>query len=366
MTPDSCLSTFEADSMAMDFARHDDLQLAILCQAARAAGYPVHRLFLEPEERGAWRGWWLRIDLPRAVAYCRRGRIVVGAPGAPLAGCRFVNASCRAMTLDKMASKIVLGVLGVPSPEGRAFDHGDLDAAQDYALSRRRPVCVKPVNGSLGAGVFPNLSDPPLIRSALERLAQRKRRILVEDHVPGEAARFFFIHPRVVGIRLDRPANVEGDDVSTVARLLRDKNRIKRRRTGQKAVRIGADELRVLAAQGLGPGSIPERGRRVLLREASNASLGGDSLAAPEGLHPGYAAEIERLCLALPGLRIVAVDTVIRRPSLPPSPEGYNVLELNANPGMVQFRFPWEGRPLDLGPPIIQSLAAVDGASHGR
>lgn len=366
MIPDAYLTAFEADPLALEFARHGDAQVASLCLAARAVGCPVHRLF-QPSEGGRdRRGWWLRIGLPLGVAYCQQGRILVGAAGAPLADCRFVNAACRPLIIDKMATKIALGVLGVPTPAGRAFGYGEIEAAQDYALSRRRPVCLKPVDGSLGAGVFPDLSDRPLIRTALERLGRRRRRILVEDHAPGEAVRFIFVHPRVVGIRLDHPANVEGDGVSTIAQLLSAKNRIKRHRTGQKAVRIGADEARLLAAQGLTRTSIPENGRRVFLRRASNASLGGDSHVPPDGLHPGYAREVERLCLGIPGLRIVAVDTLIRWPERPPSPEGYNVLELNASPGMVQFRFPWEGKPLDLAPLVIESLIAENEASNGR
>jgi len=366
MTVRPILSAFQSDGLALDFARKGDLQVACLCQAARALELPARALRHEAAPGGAVNpGWWLAVDLPDRIAHFQAGRILVGPPGAPLRDCRHLNAGCRPMTIDKLASKIVLGILGFPVPEGMAFPPHEAGAAIAHALSRRRPVCLKPVDGSLGEKVFPNLTDPDAIGDAAERIAAAGKRLLVEDHVPGQAVRFFYIRPRVVGIRVDRPAHVEGNGRSTILRLLARKNRLKYRKTGQGPVTIGELERGMLARQGLDETSIPALGRRVHLREASNAAMGGDSLVGIVGQHPGYASHIERLCQALPGMRIAAVDAILSRPDEPPGVGNWAILELNGSPGMVQFRFPWAGEPLDLAPAILRSLLPGGGCHDG-
>jgi cyanophycin synthetase len=365
MTGQGVLAAFAADPLALEFARRGDLQVAGLCLAARALELPAQPLFHAAEDGPAHPGWWLRVALPEGVANFQLGRIRVGRSGAKLSDCPPINAACRSMMVDKMASKIVLGILGFPVPEGMSFGAGEGAAAMAYALSRPGPVCAKPVDGSLGEGVFPNLSDAAAIGQAVEHLGQDGRRMLIEDHVAGEAVRFFYVHPQVVGVRVDSPANLVGDGRSTIARLLERKNRDKESRTGQAPVTIGPLEARMLADQGLDPASRPESGRRVLLRQASNAALGGDSLVGMDCVHAGYIREIERLCQAVPGLRIVAVDTILRRRDQPPAPDNWSILELNGSPGMVQFRFPWEGAALDLAPVILRALLPNSGCHGG-
>lgn len=356
MTTPSYLSAFAADPMALEFARLGDVQVACLCLAARVAELPVRRLLDDPWDGSPHHAGWLEIGLPHGLAYCQLGRILVGVLGTPLSGYRFINGSCRAMMIDKMATKIVLGVLGFPVPEGMVYGHEEAERAVDYARSRRGAVCIKPVDGGMGKDVFPGLSDPTSIRGAVDHLVRANRRILVEDHLEGDAFRFFFLYPRVVGVRLDLPANVVGDGRSTVAQLLRRKNGMKRLRTGQAPVNIGPRERQLLAKQGLAASDVPEPGRRVFLRDMSNSGQGGDSIVAMHGVHQDYISEVERLCLGIQGLRMTAVDTIIRRPDQPASSGGYAILELNASPGMVQFRFPWDGPSLDLAPMIIDLL----------
>lgn len=366
MTACSILSAFQPDPLALDFARRGDLQAASLCRAAHQLDLPARALYHDAGPGGAVNpGWWLAVDLPGRIVHFQAGRILVGPPGTPLEQCRYLNAASQPMANDKLASKIVLGILGFPVPEGMAFPPSEAGAAIAYALSRRGPVCLKPVDGSLGEGVFPKLTNRGAIEDAVKRISAKGLRTLVEDHVSGQAVRFFYIHPRVAGFRVDRPANVVGNGRSTILQLLARKNRLKHQKTGQGPVTIGRLERAILARQGLAETSIPPRGRLVQLRQASNAALGGDSLVGIVELHPGYAGEIERLCQALPGMRVAAVDTVLSRPDEPPAAGNWAILELNASPGMVQFRFPWAGEPLDLAPAILRSLLPGGGCHDG-
>jgi D-alanine-D-alanine ligase-like ATP-grasp enzyme len=96
-------------------------------------------------------------------------------------------------------------------------------------------------------------------------------------------------------------------------------------------------------------------GQRVYLRRVSNSFKGSDSHVDLK-VDPSYAQEIERLCHALHGLAIAAVDVIIGDTSVPARPDNYKILEINAAPGMVYFRFPWQGEPVDLAPTILDYL----------
>lgn len=358
---DRIKAAFDGDELARAFAERGDVQAACFAAGVRRRGMAGAEIFSVDPAR---RGWWLRLEMKRGAALFREGRILVGPPGAGPAACRQINADSRNLLVDKPATKMVLEIMGIPTPAGRKFEAGRMQEALDYARSRGGPVCVKATQGSLGIRVYPNLSDPDNIRAALAAVEIGERSVLVEDHVAGQAARFIFVRPNVVGARRDLPANVIGDGRSSVAQLLAAKNAAKLRWTGQAAVRTGKLELRILAEQGLKPDSIPEAERRVFLRNLSNLSQGGDCATWSGPICASYAAEIARLCNAIPGVFLAAVDTIIVDPTRPAAPGNWSVIELNSAPGVIGFHFPWEGEPQDMVGAILDWLETGEAWNH--
>lgn len=354
-------AAFDGDDLACAFAGRGDLQVACIAAVSGRRGMARAEVLSDDPMR---QGWWLRLEMERGAALFREGRVLVGPTGADPMICRQINADSRNLLIDKPATKMVLEIMGVPTPAGREFGAKRMKEALDYARSRGGPVCVKATQGSQGVRVHPNLSDPDEIRAALAAVGIGGRSVLVEDHAVGQAARFIFLRPGVVGARLDLPANVIGDGRSSVARLLAAKNAAKRRRTGQAPVRMGERELRILAGQGLKPGSVPEAGRRVFLRNLSNLSQGGDCAAWSGPVCRSYAAEIARLCNAIPGVFLAAVDTIIADPTRPAGPDNWSVIELNTAPGLIGFHFPWEGEPQDMVGAVLDWLATGEAWAH--
>ncbi len=357
--PQRVAEAFTGVVLAQHFHAAGDIQVACLVLAARRAGIAATAV-AGSRHPGRPAMPWLMLDLSGRVVYCREGRLLSGPPGTPLAECRSINGNILSLIENKTATKVLVEALGFPAPIGRDFDATEQQAAEAYFRSVGHAVCVKPVVGSLGKSVYPNIADSTAFRFAFADAAAHDRRVIVERHIPGQSFRFFFVKPIVAGIRMDMPANVVGDGQTSIADLLTRKNAEKLRRTGQKPVQIGALEQQFLVDQGFTPESIPGLGQQVLLRRMSNASQGGDSLGYPADLHPSYAQNMARLCNALHGLQVVAVDAVLSEPAAPARPDNYAIIELNSAPGMVQFHFPWTGAPQDMAGAIIARLQHGD------
>ena len=344
------------DADAITLMEDGDLHAAILMRAAKAAGLAAETAPFQSPRRAGIRHL-LRLTLPWGTAYFNAGCLMVGAPGAGRMDCTHVNGALYNVIRHKQASKELIALLGFPVPAGQIFDHGGEDAAVEWSRRFDRPVCVKPAKGSMGTHVFPGLTAEEDIRQAFRQAATRRSpHVLVEESAPGSAVRFFFVRPRVVGLRIDLPSNVDGDGESTIATLITAKNAEKRRRTGHAPTIVDADVHAHLRRQGLDLDHVPPTGRRVFLRSVSNGCKGGDSYTTWTGVHPSYIERITAMCNAIHGLDITAVDTKAADPTVPATADNFRILEVNNNPGLVPFHFPWEGQSQDVAGAIVDLL----------
>ncbi|KAF0224707.1 MAG: hypothetical protein FD176_889 [Rhodospirillaceae bacterium] len=348
------------DAEAMTLVEHDDLHAALLMRAAKDQGLGTalipywSRKHGKPAQR-------LRITLPWGVAYFRRGELKTGPHGASFAQCRHVNGSTTVVVDRKQASKTLMQVLGIPVPAGQIFHALGQNDAVEWFHAQGRPVCVKPDKGHQGNNVFPGLTTETEVRQAFIAAARQSSHVLVEEFAPGPAVRFFYVRPRIVGVRIDLPANVLGDGGSNIAALVRAKNEEKRLRTGHAPIIIDDDVHAHLRRLGLGLDHVPAAGTQLFLRSVSNGCKGGDSSTTSEGVvHPSYAASIAAMCNAIRDFNVTAIDTKIADPSMPASPDNYRILEINSNPGLVPYHFPWEGPPQNIAGAILRMLLKWD------
>ena len=345
------------DPIATYFVENADLHAACLIRAARRHGIrdQAFSTFTDEEARV-----WLRIGRDDKTIYFSIGRLLVGPVGAALAQCRHINGSLTTVIDNKQASKDLFRILGFPTPDGRQFEGHEEEAAIACCNEMGAPLCIKSSGRGRGIDVFPNLTEEAHWRRAFRLVAARSRNTLVERHWTGAAVRFHFIRPKVVGIRMDLPANVDGDGVSTIRDLITAKNVEKARRTGHAPIDIDPDLIFHLERQGLLLDHVPARGVRLFLRSVSNGYRGGDGVNIRDAIHPSYVQAIERLCNGLAGFRVTAVDTKILDPSAPATAGNYTILEANSNPGMIPFHFPWIGEPQDVAGALMERLLDPD------
>lgn len=357
MSDDKVKIFLAGDEDAASLVRHDDLHAAIMMITAKARGITTSIVddITPPQFK---RKRILCLDWPDRRAYFCNGRLLVGRAGASIADCIHINGPLFQVVDRKQASKELIRILGFPTPAGRWFDPHQEEAAVAWFSTFGAPACLKPDWGSLGSRVFPGLTREGEFRDAFRLVAERSTMVVAEESFGGAAVRFFYVRPRVIAVRVDLPANVTGDGVSTIAELILKKNRDKKLQTGHKPIEIDDDVLRHLARQSLTLETVPAAGVRLFVRTVSNGSKGGDSLTTVT-VHPSYAEQVTRMCNAIRGFQLTAVDTKVLDPSLPATPDNWRILEVNSNPGVVPYHFPWEGAPQDVCGPILEMVQTL-------
>lgn len=273
-----------------------------------------------------------------------------------------VNGPATFDLLDKARTRQRLVQAGVPIARGAVFRRSALAEALAYAADEDGELCAKPVDGSNGDLVQPCLRTAEDIRDAILRLANLARPVLLEESVAGEAWRFFYVRPDIVGVKLGRPASILGNGFNTVRDLvaIADADRIRRAVPGHSGPLADDPTHRalILRRQNLSEEAVPEAGRRVFLSALSNGSRGADSLARPGDVHPAVTDRVRRMIETIPGVQAVAADVMLSAPGDPDTP--LCVLEINVGPSLLSYHHPAEGPVQDVAGAIADLLMRLD------
>ena len=180
------------------------------------------------------------------------------------------------------------------------------------------PVVVKPDVGERGAGVSIVRSEPELAA----RLAEARRKLIVQEYVPGEELGIFYYRMpgdsrgHIFGITEKRQPCVTGDGRRSVADLILDDGRLRCQR------RIFAREL------GAALDRVPPPGERIVLEERGNHSYGCEFRDGGHLETPALADAIEKLSRGIEGFFFGRYD--IRGATVPDMQAGrFKVIELN-------------------------------------
>lgn len=320
---------------------------AAIIAAARRRGIPVERF----ADLSLLRlGWGNRRRLAWAAMTDRTSGV-----GIDIAG-------------DKEVTRQMLGDAGIPVvPGGAATTPG---AAVRLLHELGGPVVVKPRCGRQGDHVSLGLHTPGQVTEAFHAAGGD---VVVERQLAGRDYRVLVVDGEIVAAAERIPAHVVGDGEHTVSELIDATNADPRRGVGHSRVltRLELDDVAsaVLGRQGCAPGTVPDAGVQVWLRDNANLSTGGTSRDVTDRLHP----DVTRLCLrvaALVGLDVAGID--LRLPGIdePLGPTGdpgdvtAGVIEVNAVPGLRMHLAPVQGRARDVGDAIVRAM--FPSGSDGR
>ncbi|WP_059102764.1 acylphosphatase [Shouchella shacheensis] len=254
---------------------------------------------------------------------------------------------------NKDLTKKYLAEAGVPVPKGKKFGP-DVEDEEiiNYAMTIGFPLVVKPTNGNAGKGVFANILSEDRLKEALLHVRQELNyaEILVEQYMPGEEFRICVIEDRVLGAMNRRPANVVGDGVHTIKKLIYLKNteRKKNPHLTSRLIKIDNEILDLIDRAGYTLESVPKDGERVFIRQKSNLSSGGEAIDVTEELTPELKEIAIKAGKAIPGLPHYGIDMIVD-----PEKNTGVILEVNARPGFGGHLFPMEGEPRDFAKEII-------------
>ncbi len=263
-----------------------------------------------------------------------------------------------AIAQDKQLTRTLLEAAGVPVARGFVVDNED-DAWETAQLWVGLPVVVKPQDGNQGRGVATNLSTEEQVRAAYKAALEEGDSVIVERYAPGDDYRLLVIGGKLVAASRREPAHVIGDGVHTVQQLIDEKNLDPRRAEHHANVlsRIKVDDVAqiVLKDQGLTTESVPEAGRRVLIRRNANLSTGGTATDVTDAVHPEVVARAIEAAKVV-GLDIAGIDVIAQDITKPLEAQGGIIVEVNAAPGLRMHLAPSDGRPRDVGAAIVDMM----------
>lgn len=268
------------------------------------------------------------------------------------------SAVSESIAQDKDLTKTLLQAAGVPVPIGRPVSSVEdaWAAAQDIGL----PVVVKPQDGNQGKGVTVNVTARDHLEIAY-RVAAEIGTVMVEKYLPGYDYRMLVVGNRLIAAARRDPPLVVGDGEHTVRELVDLVNADPRRGDGHATslTKIRFDDIAVarLGQQGLNPTSVPEKGRRVILRNNANLSTGGTASDVTDDVHPAVAARAVAAAQTI-GLHICGVDVVAEGVLKPLEEQNGGVVEVNAAPGLRMHLSPSFGKGRAVGEAIIDHLYA--------
>lgn len=268
------------------------------------------------------------------------------------------SAVSEAIAQDKDLTKKLLAAAGVPVPIGRPV--ASVDEAWQVATEIGLPVVVKPQDGNQGKGVTVNIVTREHLATAYQAAAEYGE-VMVEKFLPGCDYRLLVVGDRMVAAALRDPPHVVGDGQHSVRQLVDQANTDPRRGDGHATplTKMRLDEIAVarLQVQGLTPESVPDQGRRVVLRNNANLSTGGTASDVTDDVHPDVAARAVAAAQMV-GLHICGVDMVCESVLRPLEEQSGGVVEVNAAPGLRMHLSPSYGKGRNVGEAMIGDLFA--------
>ncbi|WP_374591245.1 cyanophycin synthetase [Aquabacterium sp.] len=266
------------------------------------------------------------------------------------------SAVSESIAQDKDLSKRLLQAAGVPVPIGRPVT--DPDDAWVVAQEIGLPVVLKPQDGNQGKGVTVNVATREHLDIAYKAAAEIGE-VMVEKYLPGNDFRMLVVGDKLIAAARRDPPHVIGDGVHTVRQLVDKVNADPRRGEGHATslTKIRFDDIAIarLDAQGLQPESVPEKGRRVILRNNANLSTGGTATDVTDDVHP----EVAKRAVAaaqMVGLHVCGVDVVCETVLRPLEEQSGGIVEVNAAPGLRMHLSPSFGKGRNVGEAIINHL----------
>jgi len=257
---------------------------------------------------------------------------------------------------NKFKAKKWLAKHGVQVPEGEKFSQ-DIDNEEIIAYAKKIgfPVVLKPAKAAQGKGVIANINNEKFLAESLlhVRTELNYPEVIVERYVEGKEYRVYVMKDEVIAVLNRVPANIIGDGVHSIKKLIEIKNKERRKNPRLFSCQIKMDyEIENLIKNaGVSLDSIPEKDKQIFLREKSNITSGGDSVDVTDE----FPEEIKKMAVealkAVPDFPHGGVDIIVD-PNRPVDNAAY-VIELTPVPQIGSLVFPMKGKGRDVPSAII-------------
>lgn len=260
------------------------------------------------------------------------------------------------ITDDKYFAKNVMKGNGLEVPESIMINNEMEEAEKEKLISRfyNKKCVVKPRTTNCGTGitVFSEKATKEQLYEAIKYATKFEDDILVEEYVEGKEYRFTVIDGKCESVIWRRNASILGNGINTIYELIEMKNKEDWHLLLRHPIIIDKPVEDFIKQQGYTFEYIPKKDERIFLRENSNCSTGGESVAMTE-IMPEKFKKIAEQTAKLFNAKICGVDILIDNLQK----DEYKIIEINDNPGLSSSQWPYEGAGRKVGLRILEFLS---------
>jgi D-alanine-D-alanine ligase-like ATP-grasp enzyme len=244
---------------------------------------------------------------------------------------------------DKSELKTRLLAEHIPAPQGGKAR--TLAQALKIFERIRKPVIVKPTNGSRGRHTTTFIYTAEQLREAFRVAGQIAHEMIVEEHLIGSVYRGTVVGGKLVGVLRGDPPRIVGDGARTINELIEEKNR--KTIPPIKTFKITPLTAPFLERIGYTLSSVLETGKTIDLTEKVGVSYGGNSAEEFPICHPKTKALLEAAGRIV-DLPVMGFDFIIQDIKKDPDEQIWGIIECNAIPFINLHHDPAEGTPINV------------------
>ena len=263
------------------------------------------------------------------------------------------------ITDNKELVKDILRENEIDTPNGIIIEKGITKRDLNYVLLPfiNKSVVVKPNTTNKGTGitVFEKPANEKELKDAIKNAFKHDKSVIVEEFKKGLEYRFLVVGDECICVLHRRPASVIGDGKTNIAELIKLKNEEPWHSLSGRTITIDDNLKTTLKNQGYSLRSVPEKGKRIFVRDNSNCSTGGESIDLTEEV-PNEFKRVAVRAAKLFNAKICGVDILIENFNK----FEYSIVELNDNPGIGICECPYEGKGQPVGEAVLRLLGFIE------
>jgi len=207
---------------------------------------------------------------------------------------------------------------------------GDKSQNESFFKKYER-IVVKPAVGEQGKGITINPQTVADLHNAVRNAKQVYEQVLLEEFIEGEDLRIIVINFEVIAAAIRQPAQIVGDNKSTVKNLLIKQSRRRASATGNESrIPIDDETERCVREKGYTFDSVLPLGEVVPARKTANLHTGGTITDVTSDLHPAL-AQAAIMAAEIINIPVVGFDFIVDSPEKP----NYKIIEANERPGLA-------------------------------
>ncbi|HAS00200.1 MAG: Cyanophycin synthase [Candidatus Moranbacteria bacterium GW2011_GWC2_37_73] len=291
----------------------------------------------------------------------------------PERGCFYINVLGKRILLERKISitrqSFVSGQLtrckdithklllahNLPSPQSECFYKKSFikQEAEKQLNNLKYPIILKDAQGSNSRGIFPligNLRDAMIL---LEEELPHYRSMIAQEMVFGKEYRLLVLDEKVIGALEMIPPYAVGDGVSTLRKIIEEKQDLTEKRT-----EFDEKLIQILKEQNFTLESVMTKNEIAYIKKSSCLAEGGETRDVTDSVHP----DIEKICVAaskVVGKYLVGIDVMCDDISKKPVEQSFHIIEINGKPDLYIHYNPTHGRTRNVVEDIVRFMVKV-------